>query len=207
MKYEVNPKDTDRGPAFDLWIKAPMPMVTLTKTIDVSKLIRGSRHYKISFNMLMCWCVGAAASRISEFFTIPEHGKLFRYDSLSVNTIVQNNRGGINSCDILFSKDIAKFNRDYVNLTEKAKKESKSSYLEDTMVVGTSALIHTELDSITNQYTEMFCNPMVMWGKYRRKLFKTTLPVSFQFHHVQMDGMQGARFLEEFQKQIKHIKL
>lgn len=44
--------------------------------------------------------------------------------------------------------------------------------------------------------------PMVMWGKYRRRLFKTILPVSFQFHHVQMDGGDAARFLEALQKNI-----
>jgi chloramphenicol O-acetyltransferase len=32
---------------------------------------------------------------------------------------------------------------------------------------------------------------------------KVTLPISFQFHHVQMDGGHGARFLDELQKTIK----
>ena len=63
-------------------------------------------------------------------------------------------------------------------------------------------MIQTELDCIVNQYTDQFCNPMVMWGKYHKSLFKSTLPVSFQFHHVQMDGGQGARFLDELQKEI-----
>ena len=30
------------------------------------------------------------------------------------------------------------------------------------MVVGTSAMIETELDSIVNQYTDKFCNPVVL---------------------------------------------
>ncbi|MBO4403508.1 MAG: chloramphenicol acetyltransferase, partial [Bacteroidales bacterium] len=60
-----------------------------------------------------------------------------------------------------------------------------------------------ELDCIVNQYTEKFLNPMVMWGKYRKGLFKCTLPVSFQFHHVQMDGGDAARFLERLGKVIK----
>ncbi len=70
------------------------------------------------------------------------------------------------------------------------------------MVIGTSAMIQTELDCIVNQYTDQFCNPMVMWGKYRKGLFKTTLPVSFQFHHVQMDGGHAARFLQLLQDEI-----
>ena len=46
-----------------------------------------------------------------------------------------------------------------------------------------------------NLYTDKFCNPVVMWGKYRKGWFKTTLPISFQFHHVQMNGGHGAMFL------------
>ena len=70
------------------------------------------------------------------------------------------------------------------------------------MVIGTSAMIETELDCIVNQYTDKFCNPMVMWGKYRKGWLKTTLPVSFQFQHVQMDGGHGAFFLNSLQKTI-----
>ena len=73
------------------------------------------------------------------------------------------------------------------------------------MVIGTSAMKQTELDCIVNQYTDQFSNPMVMWGKYRKGLLGTTLPVSFQFHHVQMDGGHAAIFLDELQKAIKTL--
>ena len=36
MKKEINPKETCRAMAFELWMKSPMPMVTLTKTFDVT---------------------------------------------------------------------------------------------------------------------------------------------------------------------------
>lgn len=42
-----------------------------------------------------------------------------------------------------------------------------------------------------------FANTMVMWGKYREGWFRDWMNVSFQFHHVQMDGGEGARFLEK----------
>ena len=41
--HEVNPKDTSRAQAFELWMKAPNPMVTFFKTIDVTRLVRISR--------------------------------------------------------------------------------------------------------------------------------------------------------------------
>lgn len=121
--------------------------------------------------------------------------RLMQYDSIAINVIVENKKGGLNSCDIPYSDDIQKFNEDYLRLTSEAATECKSSSLEDAMVVGTSAMIEAELDCIVNQYTDLFCNPMLMWGSYRRGFFRTTLPVSFQFHHVQMDGGHAARFL------------
>ena len=200
MKTEINPQESLRAEAFRLWMSSPMPMVTLTKTMDVSRLLRASRKKGMKFNALLCWCIGRAATGIEEFYTLPEAGKLYRYDRLTVNVIVNNAQGGINSCDIPFCDDFQQFNHDYLELTTKVSAECESRYLDGYMVIGTSAMIDTELDSIVNQYTDQFCNPMVMWGRYRKGLFKTTLPVSFQFHHVQMDGGHAARFLERLQK-------
>ena len=187
-------------------MSSPMPMVTLVKTLDASRLVKVSKKSGMKFTMLMSWCIGKAASQVEEFYTLPIDGKLYHYDKLAVNVIVENSKGGISSCDIPFSDDIQQFNRDYLMLTEQAARESKSSFLEDYMIIGTSAMIQTELDCIVNQYTDQFCNPMVMWGKYRQGLFKTTLPVSFQFHHVQMDGGHAGRFLANLQKEIDNIK-
>ena len=203
MKTEINPKDSNRAEAFNLWMSSPMPMVTLVKTMDVTRLLRYSKRHGMSFNMLLCWCIGKAATTIEEFYVLPEHGKLFRYDRLAINVIVNNKEDGINSCDIPYTDDLDHFNNEYTTLTQLASLNCESSFLEDAMVIGTSAMTATELDCIINQYTDQFCNPMVMWGKYRKGWFKTTLPISFQFHHVQMDGGHAARFLEQLQAIIK----
>ena len=203
MKTEVNPKDTVRAKAFELWMTSPMPMVTLTKTFDVSNLLKVSRKTGMRFNALLCWCIAKAATQMEEFYLLPEQGKLYRFDNIAVNVIVNNCKGGINSCDIPFTEDVAKFVGSYNTLTTQVIERCESSFLEDSMIVGTSAMVQTELDSIVNQYTDKFCNPMVMWGKYRKGLLKTTLPISFQFHHVQMDGGHAAMFLELLQSKIK----
>ena len=117
MKTEMDPAKTSRGAAFALWMKSPMPMVTLTKTMDVSRLVRFAKRHNYPFNMLLCWCIGRAASRIEEFYLLPEGGKLMRYDRLAINVIVPNRQGGINSCDILFNEDLRQFNADYARLT------------------------------------------------------------------------------------------
>ena len=205
MKQEINPRGTNRAVAFELWMKSPMPMVTLTKTFDVTRLYKVSRRRGLKFNMLLCWCIGKAASRIEEFYMLPQNGKLYKYDRLAINVIVNNCNGGINSCDIPCTDDLQQFCHDYQKLTTKAASECQSTFLDDHMVVGTSAMTATELDCIVNQYSDQFCNSMVMWGRYRKKWLKVTLPVSFQFHHAQMDGGHAARFLEELQKVIKAI--
>ena len=95
---EVNPKETSRAYAFEMWMNAPMPMVTLFKTLDVSNLVRTSKRRGLKFNMLMCWCIGKAASGIKEFYMLPVGDKLIRYDSIAVNTIVANREGEVSSC-------------------------------------------------------------------------------------------------------------
>ena len=205
MKTEVNPQDTSRAEAFSLWMTSPMPMVTLTKTFDVSNLLKASKKSGVKFNTLLCWCIGKAASQIKEFYLLPEKGKLYQYDCIAINVIVNNCKDGINSCDISFSEDIKQFAHDYSTLTTQASTECKSSFLEDHIIIGTSAMIQTELDCIVNQYTDKFNNPLVMWGKYRKHWFKTTLPISFQFHHTQMDGGHAASFLELLQREIKGL--
>ena len=43
MKKEIEPKDTTRAAAYALWMKAPNPMVTFFKTLDVTNLVKVSK--------------------------------------------------------------------------------------------------------------------------------------------------------------------
>ena len=203
MKQEINPKETNRAEAFGMWMSSPMPMVTMVKTFDVTRLVKASKRTDMKFNMLMCWCIGKAAKDIKDFYILPEGGRLFRFDKLAVNVIVENSKGDINSCDIPYSDDLQQFARDYETMTAQAANECKNTDLEDYMIIGTSAIVQTEIDCIVNQYSGKFNNPFLAWGRYRKGWFKTTLPISFQFHHVQMDGSHAARFLQCLQDEIK----
>lgn len=205
MMHEVNPADTTRGYAFDMWMKAPMPMVTLIKTLDVSRLMRISRRHGLKFNMLMCWCIGKAASQIKEFYMLPVGGKLIRYDSLAVNAIVANSEGEVSSCDIPFSENLSKFNADYLRLTRQVAETCKNHDISESMVIGTSALAQYEIDGAVGMYSGVFNNPFLIWGSYRKSFFKTRLTVSFQFHHTQMDGAHAARFLSLLQAEIDRL--
>lgn len=204
--FSVDPKTTSRAQAFELWMNAPNPMVTFFKTLDVSPLVRLSRRRKLKFNMLLCWCVGKAASGVKEFFLLPVGRELFKYDSLAVNTIVKNKTGEVSSCDVPFNDDIQKFNRDYLELTSEVAQTCRNHDLAQSMVIGTSAIIDTEIDGAVGMNSGIFNNPFMIWGKYRRRFFRTTLTVSFQFHHTQMDGAHAGKFLELLQRNIRSVE-
>lgn len=205
MMQEINPKDTTRAYAFEMWMKAPMPMVTLIKTLDVTRLRHISKKRDLKFNMLMCWCIGKAASQIKEFYMLPVGEKLIQYDSLAVNTIVTNSAGEVSSCDVPFSKNLYQFNEDYLRLTAQVAETNENYDIADRMVIGTSALAKYEIDGAIGMYSGIFNNPFMIWGGYRKSWFKTLLTVSFQFHHTQMDGAHAAQFLNLLQKEIEEL--
>jgi len=206
MKQEIDPKDTSRAIAFELWMQSPMPMVTLMKTFDVTRLYKLSRRCGLKFNMLLCWCIGKAASRIEEFYMLPLNGKLYKYDRMAINVIADNIKGGLSFCDVAVSDDLEQFNANYLYLTKTIRETCQDILDDQAVIVGTSALTGTELDSIVNQYCGLFNNPMALWGRYRKHWFKVTLPISFQFHHAQMDGGHAVRFLNSLQSEINLLR-
>lgn len=203
--HPVNPDETTRAYAFEMWMKAPMPMVTFIKTLDVSRLRHVARKKQLRFNMLMCWCIGRAASQVKEFYMLPVGQELIHFDSLAVNTIVADKRGEVSSCDIPFSADLATFSANYNRLTRQVAETCRNHDLAESMVIGTSALAQYDIDGAVGMYSGIFNNPFMIWGRYRRSLFKTTLTVSFQFHHTQMDGAHAARFLHLLQEEINAL--
>lgn len=206
MPKEINHQDTTRARAFDLWMKAPNPMVTFFKTVDVTNLVKTSKRRGLKFNMLLDYCIGKAAAAIKEFYILPVGGKLMQYDAIAVNTIVRNKIGEVSSCDILYTDDLKTFNRDYLRYTERVAETCKDRDLsEECMVIGTSAIIDTKIDGAVGMNSGIFNNPFLIWGRYRRKLFRYFLPISFQFHHTQMDGAHAGRFLENLQQEINKL--
>ena len=206
MAREVKPKDTSRASAYELWMGAPNPMVTFFKTLDVTNLIKISKKKHMKFNMLLDFCIGKAAVSVKEFYILPVGEKLIKYDRIAVNTIVKNKTGEVSSCDILYTDDLEKFNEDYLKYTMQVAEACQDRDLSnDSMVIGTSAIIDTEIDGAVGMNSGIFNNPFIIWGRYRRKLFRYYLPLSFQFHHTQMDGAHAGQFLKNLQSEINGL--
>ena len=204
---EINPALTTRAYAYKMWMQAPMPMVTFFKTLDVTNLVRISKKKGLKLNMLMCWCIGKAASGIKEFYMLPVGKKLIQYDTIAVNTIVTNKNGEVSSCDIPFSEDLNQFNHNYLQLTKQVAETCQNHDLTESMVIGTSALVNYEIDGAVGMYSGIFNNPFLIWGKFKKRFFRGLLTVSLQFHHRQMDGGPAAQFLEKLQHEISSTHL
>lgn len=133
--------------AFELWMKAPNPMVTFFKTLDVSNLVMYSKKKCLKFNMLLDYRIGRAVEPIKEFYTLPVDDKLFQYDAIAVNTIVKNRNNEVSSCDISHLDDLDVFNREYLKYTAQVAESCMDrDLLENHMVIGTSAILDTEID-------------------------------------------------------------
>ena len=207
MIKELNPKDTTRAMAYELWMKAPNPMVTFFKTLDVTNLIRISKRNGMKFNMLLDYCIGKAAVSVKEFYILPVDEKLMQYDKIAVNTIVKNKDGEVSSCDILYVEDLEEYNKQYLKYTVQVAENCQDRDLSnDSMVIGTSAIIDTELDGAVGMNSGIFNNPFIIWGRYKKKWFRYYLTLSFQFHHTQMDGAHAGRFLANLQNGISSLK-
>lgn len=207
MPHPVHPNDTTRAAAYALWMQAPNPMVTFFKTLDVTSLVKLSRKRGLKFNMLLDYCIGRAAVSIPEFFLLPVGKALMQYDSIAVNTIVQNRTGQVSSCDLPYSDTLEQFNRDYLTYTTQTAETCQDHDLsEESMVIGTSAIVDTELNGAVGMNSGIFNNPFLIWGKYRKRWFRYELPISFQFHHTQMDGAHAGRFLRNLQQEINQLR-
>lgn len=207
MPHPVHPNDTTRAAAYALWMQAPNPMVTFFKTLDVTSLVKLSRKRGLKFNMLLDYCIGRAAVSIPEFFLLPVGDALMQYDSIAVNTIVQNWTGQVSSCDLPYSDTLEQFNRDYLTYTTQTAETCQDHDLsEESMVIGTSAIVDTELDGAVGMNSGIFNNPFLIWGKYCKRWFRYELPISFQFHHTQMDGAHAGRFLRNLQQEINQLR-
>ena len=207
MVREVNPISTTRAKAFEFWLKAPNPMVTFFKTFEVTNLVKISKKKHLKFNMLLNFCIGKAAASVKEFYMLPLGDKLMQYDTLAVNTIVKNKNGEVSSCDILQTDNLEIFNHEYLKYTAEVAESCVDRDLSaDSMVIGTSAIIDTQIDGAVGMNSGIFNNPFMIWGRYKKRWLRYYLPISFQFHHTQMDGAHAGKFLADLQEEINKVK-
>ena len=75
--------------------------------------------------------------------------------------------------NILFVEDLEEYNKQYLRYTSQVAKSCQDRDLSDnSMVIGTSAIIDTELDGAIGMNSGIYNNPFIIWGRYRKRWFK-----------------------------------
>ena len=202
---EVDPSKTSRAQCFSLFANAPMPMLTVFKTLDVTKAVKTAKKRGVKLNALLCHAVYLAAKDIKEMHYLVKDEKLFFSEEMSVGLVVKGKDGKLLNCDVPASDDFSAFYVDYNCVVEKALKENESQEDTERVSIGTSAILTGSIDGLVNLYSPAFTNPFLVWSRYESKFFKKILKVSFQFHHAQIDGGEAVLFLENLQKVLNKI--
>ena len=178
---EVNPALTSRAQSFALFASAPMPMLTVFKTLDVTKAVKEAKKRRVKLNAVLCHAVYLAAKDINEMHYLVKDGKLL-------------------NCNVPASENFSVFYSDYNRIIEKALEENESQEDTEMASIGTSAILTGSIDGLVNLYSPAFTNPFLVWSRYESKFLRKKLKVSFQFHHAQLDGAEAVLFLENLQQ-------
>lgn len=88
MAKEVQPKDTTRAMAYEFWMKAPNPMVSFFKTLDVTNLIKVSKRKHMKFNMLLDNVVKLSALMFLAGFIVAGLGVRFHWYVLPKGIVI-----------------------------------------------------------------------------------------------------------------------
>jgi len=207
MRRFITPQEAGRKFAYDSWIENTMPMVTVVSTLDVTRVVRYSKRKKMKLNMLMCYCILKAAYPIREFFYFLDGKQMVYAERLTIQTILNTKQGGLGFCDIPYCETLEEFSKYYDNNSRLVIKSSQHLLDTDGAPIYTSCVPNLYLDAAVNQYCNKFSQPFIVWGRYRKAfLWRYKLPISFQFHHVQMDGQTVGTFFNNLQEEFNKLK-
>lgn len=206
MAYRfVTPKEANREIQCEMWKDAVVPTVMVGRLFNLTHVVRKSRRTGVKLHALMMYCVGMAVRNIPQFYYLYDQGNFRLYDSLNVQTVVLNKNNTLNFCDVPFSENFDEFYENYKRNMAIVYNTCENLFNESSMSVATSAVVQTELDSLSNQYTGWH-NPFVAWGRYRRNFWgRCRAQIFLQFDHRQMDGLHVAAFYNNLQRILDKV--
>lgn len=207
MGYEVvDLEKSSRKYAYDKFINAANPMMTMTSKVDITRLYKLSKK-GLKLNCLLLYSILKAAQRNENFYYELKDKKLVKFDKLSTNVVIYGEDDNLYYVSIPDCEDYLTFEKIYSDLVSEYKKKCCHYYLDDSALLATSAVINSTFESIVCGYTEDFLSNFFTWGKYEKKLNKVTLNISFRFHHALMDGRDVGEFFSNLNKFIASLKV
>lgn len=209
MLTKIDPKESSRAFAYQYLQESLLPTVTLIKRIDVTNIKKISKKTGHKFNCIINYLILKTAVEIPEFF-LQIDGKtndLYKSDEISLNFMSKKKNGFLAYCGVLYKEDFFEFEKEYNSAVRYCYENNCDKIIEDSARIGSSTVPWTTLVGAVNGYWTNLTNPFLIFPKMEKKFFKFYINVSFQSHHLQMDGEQACKFLENFQNKIKQFKV
>lgn len=208
MKKIVTPAEVGRQLEYDCWMNSKMPMAHITVTLDVTHIVRYcKKRSNVPLNAAMCYCIARAVNQIHEGHILVEGDHLLWGDTVNVQTILKDSKGSLRFCDLPTLDDFDEYISQYHRLVKEVYDSCSHHFEPDRIIMGTSCIsTRVPIDAAVNQWVDSFQNLFLMWGAYRPCFFrKYKLPMSIQFHHVQINGGEICHFFELLQKEFDSL--
>lgn len=148
--------------------------------------------------MLLSWCIARAASGFPEFFRIPCSDGFLSYDQIGAVLEAVFSSGKENVTFIPYHEKLKETLQALETIRQIQKTEGYYNVPEDYMILQCGSL-PTDHASVTSASVNSSAFPYFIWCEVQDD---GSLPVSFIFHHAQMDGYEAAVFLETLQNVI-----
>lgn len=207
MGYEiVDVEKSSRKYAYEKFIDAKNPMMTMTSKVDITRLYKLSKK-GFKLNCLLMYAIIKAAEKNERFYYELKGRQLVKFDKLSSNVVIYGDDGELYYVSVPDCENYLLFEKTYIDLVGKCKKECCHYYLDDAALLGTSAVVSSTFESIVCGYTEDFLSHFLTWGKYEKRLNKVNLNISFRFHHALLDGRDVGEFFADLKMFIANFKI
>lgn len=209
MLEKINPEESSRALAYQYLNNQVLPTVTLIKRIDVTKIKKISKKTGHKFNCIINYLILKSAMNIPEFFLKIDgtDNGLFKSDKICLSFMSKKKNGFLAYCGVEYAEDFLTFEKQYNLAVKYCYENNCDKFIEDSARIGTSTVPWTNLVGIINGYGPNFTNPFITLPKIEKKFFRYYINISFQSHHLQMDGEQACKYLENLEKNVKSFKI
>lgn len=185
---------------------SPNPYFTATSKINVTKLVKLKKHHK--FNAMLCYCIQQAGQKIEGcHYDFYDENNIVYYENVYVNWVIVNDKGLHSYVGIPHEDNFEKFEKEYINASNKFKINCQHNFIDNQSLLSTSAVINREFESFSCGYSPDFIKNFIIWGKYERRFRKAFLNISFRFHHSFFDGQNVGNFFNILQNEINNLKI
>jgi len=213
MDLEREPRRIDvdtwaRREAFELFRSFGFPYLSLTATVNISRLRRNLRREAISFTVGWVHLLAKAANAVPAFRQRMRGNQVVEHAAVHPSVTILTDDEGFSFCNLPYDEDLRIFANRAAERIEAAR-SSPSLFVEpdrDDLLfltaipwVSFSGFIHPgpldPPDSI----------PRIAWGRFREDADRVDLPLNVQVHHALVDGIHVGRFFENVESLIEAV--